>query len=92
MFYCYWGKENCSLFRGPLYIEVRAGAFSIFPATTAPFPGRVRLIFALVVLIRPHYTIREPSTGYSLTRSSKIHQDPKCLLIEYFFSIKDMVI
>ena len=37
MFYCYWGKENGSLYRGLRYIEVRAGGFSIFPAATAPF-------------------------------------------------------
>ena len=29
----------------------------------APFPSRVRLIFVLLVLIRPHYTIWEPGTG-----------------------------
>ena len=34
----YRGKENLSLYRGLRYIEVRAGAFSIFPAATAPFP------------------------------------------------------
>ena len=27
----------------------------IFPAATAPFPSRVGLIFALLVLVRPHY-------------------------------------
>ena len=30
----------------------------------APFPSRARLIFALLVLIRSHYTIWEPGTGY----------------------------
>ena len=30
-----------------------------------PFPTRARLIFALLVLIRPHYTIWQPGTGYS---------------------------
>ena len=30
-----------------------------------PFPSRARLIFALLVLIRPHYTIWEPGTGYT---------------------------
>ena len=29
-----------------------------------PFPSRARLIFALLILIRPHYTIWEPGTGY----------------------------
>jgi len=29
-----------------------------------PFPSRARHIFALLVLIRPHYTIWEPGTGY----------------------------
>ena len=29
-----------------------------------PFPSRVRLIFALLVLIRSNYTIWEPGTGY----------------------------
>ena len=30
-----------------------------------PFPSRARLIFALLLLIRSHYTIWEPGTGYS---------------------------
>ena len=30
----------------------------------APFPSHARLIFALLVLIRSHYTIWEPGTGY----------------------------
>ena len=29
------------------------------------FPNRARLIFALLVLIRPYYTILEPGTGYA---------------------------
>ena len=28
-----------------------------------PFPSRARLIFALLILARPHYTIWEPGTG-----------------------------
>ena len=34
-----------------------------------PFPSRARLIFALLVLIRPHYAIREPGTGYTVPSS-----------------------
>ena len=48
----------------------RPAASPIFLAATAPFPSRARLIFALLVLIRPHYTIWEPGTGYSTTGNS----------------------
>ena len=34
-----------------------------FSPPPPPFPTRARLIFALVFLIRPHYTIWEPGTG-----------------------------
>ena len=48
----------------------------VFPAATALFPSRARLIFALLVLIRPHYTIWEPGTGYFSARCMYHHQDP----------------
>ena len=37
----------------------RQGGVSLpfFPTPTPPFPSRARFIFALLVLIRPHYTI-----------------------------------
>ena len=34
-----------------------AGALSLFSLPPPPFPGHARLIFALLVLIRPHCTI-----------------------------------
>ena len=37
---------------------------TFFSPSLPPFPSRARLIFALLVLIRPHYTIWEPGTGY----------------------------
>ena len=37
---------------------------TFFPPPPPPFPSRVRFIFALLVLIRSHYTIWEPGTGY----------------------------
>ena len=53
--------------------EKRAGAgerqghfFPFFSPQPPPFSSRARLIFALLVLIRPHYAIWEPGTGYSL--------------------------
>ena len=45
--------------------ENRAGAGAP-PPPPPPFPSRRRFIFALLVLIRPHYTIWEPGTGYIL--------------------------
>ena len=33
------------------------GSLSFFSPPLPPFPSRARLIFALLVLIRPHYTI-----------------------------------
>ena len=42
----------------------RAASLPFFPPPTSPFPSRSRLIFALLVLIRPRYTIWEPGTGY----------------------------
>ena len=41
--------------------EKRAGAGERPPPP--PLPSRARLIFALLALIRPHYTIWEPGTG-----------------------------
>ena len=35
----------------------RAASLPFFPPPTSPFPSRSRLIFALLVLIRPRYTI-----------------------------------
>ena len=37
---------------------------TFFPPPPPPFPSRVRFIFASLVLIRSHYTIWEPGTGY----------------------------
>ena len=36
-----------------------------------PFPSSARVIFALLILIRPHYTIWEPGTGYTCMRLRK---------------------
>ena len=36
-----------------------------FSPPPPPFPSRARLIFALLVLIRPPHTIWEPGTGYA---------------------------
>ena len=42
----------------------RDWALPFFPPPPPPFPSRARFIFALLVLIRSHYTIWEPGTGY----------------------------
>ena len=50
--------------------EKRAGAGErrpFFSPPPSPF-SRARLIFALLVLIRPHYTVWEPGTGYFETQ------------------------
>ena len=46
----------------------RAPPCPFFPPPPHSFPSRARLIFALLVLIRPHYTILEPGTGYDVAR------------------------
>ena len=46
-------------------------ARGFFSPPPPPFPSRARLIFALLVLIRPHYTIWEPGTGYPELSSKK---------------------
>ena len=46
----------------------RQGGVPFFPPPPPPFPSRARLIFALLVLIRFHYTIWEPGTGYHKVR------------------------
>ena len=48
--------------------EKREGA----GAATPPFPSRARLIFVLLVLIRPDYTILEP--GYVLAGSDYVFE------------------
>ena len=50
-----------------------------FSPPPPPFPSCARLIFALVVLIRPHYTIWEPGTGY-VQHSSCI----KYMIVSFF--------
>ena len=52
---------------------------AFFSPPPPPFPSCARLIFALVVLIRPHYTIWEPGTGY-VQRSSCI----KFMIVSFF--------
>ena len=60
---------------------------TIFPLPPLPFPSRARLIFALLFLVRPHYTIWEPSTGYlhpdTLTLSSEHLEQATCPFRKY---------
>ena len=50
-----------------------------FPPPPPPFPSRARLIFALLVLIRSHYTIWEPGTGYQSWCWNFLQLNPKGL-------------
>ena len=69
------------------------------PPPPPPFPSRARLIFALLVLIRPHYTIREPGTGYSSLFSSFLspiiwfnrHQTVFCLPMAWAQIVKSQL-
>ena len=53
----------------------RGDRAAFFPPPPPPFPSRERLIFALLVLIRSHYTIWEPGTCWLVISSSKMIQD-----------------
>ena len=48
--------------------EKRGGMGGGGGAEERPFPSCACLIFALLVSIRPHYTIGEPGTGYNTAK------------------------
>ena len=57
-----WCKKECEKRAG---VGERQGSI-FFPPLPPPFPSRARLIFALLVLRRPHYTLLSESLAQAI--------------------------